>query len=315
VAGEAEFIAALRRIANDPMARGLIDDAAVLGDLVLTHDMIVEGVHFLPEDPPADVAWKLVAVNLSDLAGKGAWPIAVLLGYTLSSDPAWNEGFLQGLADVLARFGVALAGGDTVAVPAGTPRTLGLTAIGRAPAGQVPARAGASPGDMLFVAGTIGDAGAGLAIARGHVHGPAPLLDAYRRPVPLLDVGRALAAHVTAMMDVSDGLLIDASRLAEASGVALEIDLDRVPLSPALIEHLGDDRDSRLRAAVAGDDYALLFTASGTSEVRLLGICEPFRVRLTRIGSVANGTGLTLRDRDGAVPLPGRLGYEHGTDG
>jgi len=141
------------------------------------------------------------------------------------------------------------------------------------------------------------------------------LLDAYRRPVPLLDVGRALAPHVTAMMDVSDGLLIDASRLAEASGISLEIDLDRVPLSPALIEHLGDDRDARLRAAVAGDDYALLFTASGTSEVRLLGICEPFRVRLTRIGSAASGAGLTLCDRDGTVPLPGRLGYEHGTDG
>jgi thiamine-monophosphate kinase len=277
--------------------------------------MIVEGVHFLPEDPPADVAWKLVAVNLSDLAGKGASPVAVLLGYTLAGDPAWDDAFVAGLADVLARFGVVLAGGDTVSLPAGTPRTLGLTAIGRASADQTPSRAGATAGDILFVAGTIGDAGAGLAIARGDVQGPAALLDAYRRPVPLLDVGRALAPHVTAMMDVSDGLLIDASRIAEWSGVAIEIDLDRVPLSPALIEHRGDDRDSRLRAATAGDDYALLFTASGSDEVRLLGICEPFRVRLTRVGSVASGTGLTLRDRDGTVPLPGRLVYEHGTDG
>jgi len=315
MAGEAAFIAALRRIATDPMARGLSDDAAVLDDLVLTHDIIVEGVHFLRDDPPADVAWKLVAVNLSDLAGKGAWPIAVLLGYTLADDPAWDDAFLTGLADVLARFGVALAGGDTVAVPAGTPRTLGLTAIGRAPAGDTPSRAGASAGETVFVAGTIGDAGAGLAIARGHIHGPAALLEAYRRPVPLLDVGRALAPHVTAMMDISDGLLIDASRLGEASGVAIKIDLDQVPLSPALIEHHGDDRDSRLRAATAGDDYALLFTASGTREAELLSICEPFRVRLTRVGSVANGTGLVLRDRDGTVPLPGRLGYEHGTDG
>jgi thiamine-monophosphate kinase len=117
------------------------------------------------------------------------------------------------------------------------------------------------------------------------------------------------------MMDVSDGLLIDASRMAEASGVTIEIELDRLPLSPGLVEHQGDDREGRLRAAVAGDDYALLFTASGTSEVRLLGICEPFRVRLTRVGSVASGSGLTLRDHDGTVPLPGRLGYEHGTDG
>ena len=313
MAGEADFIAALRRIASDPMARGLADDAAVFDGLVLTYDMIVEGVHFLPGDPPADVAWKLVAVNLSDLAGKGAWPIAGLLGYPLAGDRKWDRGFLKGLGDVLARFGVALAGGDTVAIRAGTPRTLGLTAIGRAPSGGAPSRAGASPGNALFVAGTIGDAGAGLAIARG-AKGPAALLDAYRRPVPLLDAGRALAAHVTAMMDVSDGLLIDASRMAAASRVSFDIDLDLVPLSPALVGHLGDDRAVRLQAATAGDDYALLFTASAGAEAQLLGICEPFRVRLTRIGTVANGTGLTLRDRGDMVPLPGRLGYEHGTD-
>jgi thiamine-monophosphate kinase len=167
---------------------------------------------------------------------------------------------------------------------------------------------------MLFVAGTIGDAGAGLAIARGEEDGPASLLEAYRRPVPLLDVGRALAGHVTAMMDVSDGLLIDAARMAAASGLSAAIDLDTVPLSRELIDHAGDDRAVRLRAATAGDDYALLFTAPGQNEPRLLGICEPFRVRLTRIGRVAGGSGLMLRDRDGEVPLPGRLGYEHGKD-
>lgn len=314
MAAEADFIAALRRIATDPMARGLNDDAAVLGDLVLTHDMIVEGVHFLPGDPPGDVAWKLVALNLSDLAAKGAWPLAVLLGYTLTGDAAWDRAFLKGLGEVLDRFGVALAGGDTVAIPAGAPRTFGLTAIGRAPAGGAPARSGARSGDMLFVAGAIGDAGAGLAIARGDSEGPAALLEAYRRPVPLLDLGRALAPHATAMMDISDGLLIDASRMAAASGVSLAIDLDTVPLSSALIEHLGDDREIRLQAATAGDDYALLLTAPGNQEATLLGICEPFRVRLTRIGRVASGSGLTLRDRDGDVPLPGRLGYEHGKD-
>jgi thiamine-monophosphate kinase len=312
--GEAEFIAALRRIATDPIARGLDDDAAVLGDLVLTHDMIVEGVHFLPTDRPSDVAWKLVAVNLSDLAGKGAWPLAVLLGYTLSGDPSWDRSFLRGLAEVLDRFGVVLAGGDTVAIPAGAPRTFGLTAIGRAPPGIVPDRRGARSGDMLYVVGTIGDAGAGLAIARGETDGPLTLLDAYRRPVPLLDVGRVLAPHVTAMMDVSDGLLIDAARMAAASDVSLAIDLDMVPLSRELIGLLGDNRDVRLHAATAGDDYALLLTAPGNDEPTLLGICEPFRVRLTRIGRATSGAGLTLRDRDGVVPLPGRLGYEHGGD-
>ena len=277
--------------------------------IVLTHDMIVEGVHYLPDDPPADVAWKLVAVNLSDLAGKGAWPIAVLLGYTLAGDPAWDEAFLAGLSDVLARFGVALAGGDTVAVPAGTPRTLGLTAIGRAPAGHTPARAGASPGDMVFVAGTIGDAGAGLAIARGHVHGPTALLDAYRRPVPLLDVGRALAPHVTAMMDVSDGLLIDTGRMAEASGCRATIELDTVPLSEAYLAWRGE---ARLEAATAGDDYELLFAAPPDHAPAILSLSEEIGLPFTRIGAFAAGRGLALTEDGAPTPLPERLGFEHG---
>ena len=115
VTTESDFIAALRTLAPDPAARGLLDDAAVLeiggAKLVLTHDMIVEGVHFLPDDPPGDIAWKLVAVNLSDLAAKGAKPLGVLLGYTLAGDDAWNEAFVAGLRQTLSAFGVALLGG------------------------------------------------------------------------------------------------------------------------------------------------------------------------------------------------------------
>ena len=165
---EAAFIARLRAFATDPAARELNDDAAVLVPpaghaLVLTKDMLVEGVHYLPDDPPADVAWKLVAVNLSDLAANGAEPLGVLLGYQLGENQ-WDAGFAAGFAAALTHFGVALLGGDTVA--ARGPRTLSLTALGAAPEGGAPSRAGARAGDLLWVSGTIGDAGIGLDRAR-----------------------------------------------------------------------------------------------------------------------------------------------------
>lgn len=300
---ELDFIARLRGFADDPSARGLNDDAAVLGDLVLTHDMIVEGVHFLPSDPPADVAWKLVAVNLSDLAAKGAVPVAALAGAGLSRDADWNDAFAAGLGFACAQFGLALIGGDTIVMPKNAPKTLGLTAIGRS-TGTIPSRSGAHPGDALYVAGTIGDAGLGLKIAMGGAgDGPNALLDAYRRPVPLLESGRMLAPIVSAMMDVSDGLLIDAARLGEASGIGVSIDLDAIPLSAAATEMAGGDRSARLRAATSGDDYALLFTAALP--------LPPVPGRITRIGRAVRGAGLHIHDRSGAVPLPERLGWLH----
>ena len=298
---EAAFIDRLRGIATHSAARGLADDAAVLGDLVLTHDMIVEGVHYLPGDPPGDVAWKLVAVNLSDLAAKGAAPEGVLLGYPLGDD-AWDIAFADGLARVLARFGVALLGGDTVAGPAGAPRMIGMTALGRSP--RAPDRRGARAGDGLWLMGAIGEAGAGLAIARG-APGPDALLATYRRPVPLLAAGRALARFATAMADVSDGLLIDAARIAAASGLAVAIDLDAVPRAALLTAFAGDDRAARLSAVTAGDDYALLVAADPADAARAAA------AGAVRIGAFASGAGLTLRDAAGPVPLPARLGYEH----
>lgn len=275
---EADFLALLRPLATDPAARGFQDDAAVLGDLVLTHDMLVEGVHFLPDDPPGDVAWKLLAVNLSDLAAKGAVPVGVLLGYPLS-DADWDRAFVRGLGDALTAFDVPLLGGDTVKGP----RVLSLTAIGRS--AIAPSRSGARPGNALWVTGVIGRAGLGL-------YGDPDHLAAYRRPMPRLAEGHALGPHVHAMMDVSDGLLIDAQRMADSSGLALTIDLDAVPVA-------GD----RMAAITAGDDYELLFAAPA-------GFVPP--VPATRIGTFANGQGLTLHDAKGPVPLPERLGYQHG---
>ncbi|WP_419826787.1 thiamine-phosphate kinase [Sphingomonas sp.] len=300
---EADFIARLRALATHPAARGLMDDAAVLGDLVLTHDMIVEGVHYLATDPPADVAWKLVAVNLSDLAAKGAEPVGVLLGYPLR-DASWDAAFADGLTVALARFAVPLLGGDTVSAPVGASRMLGMTAIGRS--ADAPDRRGARAGDGLWLVGAIGDAAAGLAIARGERDGPDALLAAYRRPVPLLEEGRALAPHASAMADVSDGLLIDATRIAAASRLSVTIDLDAVPRSPALDAFAGDDRAARLAAATGGDDYALILAAPPHAAAAVVA------TGAIRIGGFVAGAGLTLFDRDGAVPLPDRLGWEHG---
>ncbi len=300
---ERDFIARLRTLPLHSGARGLADDAAVLGGYVLTADTLVEGVHFLPGDPPADVAWKLVATNLSDLAAKGARAEGVLLSYPLSAD-AWDSAFLDGLHAVLSAFACPLLGGDTVTLPAGAPRVLALTAVGADAA--APARDRARAGDALWVTGTIGDAGAGLAVARGGAArsaAEAALLAAYRRPQPRLAEGRALAPVVRAMMDVSDGLLIDAARMAAASGLAAAIDLDAVPLSPAYAAIHGEDEAARLAAATAGDDYQLLFAF-------IPGRTPP--VAATQIGAFAPGAGLALRHRGVAVPLPAALGFEHG---
>jgi thiamine-monophosphate kinase len=289
MAAETRFIDALRGLATHPGARGLIDDAAVLDiggtRLVLTHDMLVESVHFLASDPPESVAWKLLAVNLSDLAAKGAKPLGALMAYALTGDPDWDDRFVQGLGTALSHFGVALLGGDTVSA---SQRSLGLTLVGEA-TGNVPARSGAASGDALFVTGTIGDAGPGLQMARGELPEDPALLRAFQYPVPQLSAGYALCGSVTAMMDVSDGLLIDAARLANASGCAVMLDLDAVPLSEAFHRAKGADRAARLFAATAGDDYQLLFTSSLP--------LPPVDCSVTRIGQcpLARATWLASR--------------------
>ena len=210
--------------------------------LILSHDMLVEGVHFLPGQDPADVAWKLVATNMSDLAAKGAEPVGVLLGYMLGHDDAR---FLVGLEEALRAYNVPLLGGDTVG--SNGPQALGLTAIGRASHRPVPSRSGAQAGDTLWITGPVGAAMIGLEALQA---GSGDSL-AYRRPTAMLSEGRALAPHVTAMMDVSDGLLLDALRMGEASRVTLAIESKSVPIAPEA---------RRAEALRWGDDYQLLFT-------------------------------------------------------
>jgi thiamine-monophosphate kinase len=306
---ESEVIERLRRIATAPEARGLLDDVAVLGGFVVTHDTIAEGVHFLPHDPPASVGWKLVTVNLSDLAAKGAAPAGALLSLTLTGDSDWEEAFVSGIEAACESYGLPLLGGDTIALPPGSARVLGLTAIGRA-GERVPDRAGGTAGDALWLVGTLGDAAAGLALLRDDRNAVGPLVDIYRRPIPQLGAGEALAPHAHAMMDVSDGLLLDARRMAEASGCAISIDLDALPLSSAFVAERGQGSASRLFAATGGDDYALL--AALPPDLDPVTLSLPTRTRISRIGSLTAGeVSLSLTSGGEPVELPESLGFEH----
>ena len=285
---ESAFIASLQALAKHPAARGLTDDCAVLeigGEaLVITHDAMAAGIHFLPDQDPADVAWKLVASNLSDLAAKGAEPLGVLLGYQLGENDAR---FVAGLLEVLDHYRVPLLGGDTIGSTGA--QVLGLTALGRATHRPVPSRSGAQVGDGLWLTGPLGAAMLGFEALQA---GTGDSL-AYRRPQALLDSGRALAPLVTAMMDVSDGLLLDASRLARASHVTLAITGAAVPIATP--------EARRAEAMRWGDDYQLLFTLAA-------GTAPPCPAQ--RIGDVLEQTPEPLL-LDGAPPL-GQLGFEHG---
>jgi thiamine-monophosphate kinase len=284
---EAAFIAALKGLATTPGARGLDDDAAVMevgGEtLVLTHDAMAEGTHFSADADLADVAWKLVATNLSDLAAKGAEPDGVLLGYTLGPG---DERFLLGLGEALTAFDVSLLGGDTIGAKSG--RTFGLTAIGWATHTPVPSRSGAKVGDAVWLCGKLGAAMLGFEQPSG-LYG-----EAFLRPRPLLQEGQALASRVTAMMDVSDGLLLDATRMATASGVTLDLRSTHMEVA---------DRSRLLDCLSWGDDYALLFT------------CDPkigVPVTAAPIGTVVAASAHPIM-LDGAPPPPAqRLGYLHG---
>jgi thiamine-monophosphate kinase len=309
---EREVIARLRRIATSPEARGLLDDVAVLGRLIVTHDTIAEGVHFLSSDPAASVGWKLVAVNLSDLAAKGATPAGALLSLTITSSGKWELDFLSGIEAACESYGLPLIGGDTIGLPDGAPRVLGLTAFGHA-GERVPDRAGGQPGDSLWLVGTLGDSAAGLAQLQRNRNALGPLIEVYRRPVPLLSAGQALAPRANAMMDVSDGLLLDAHRLAEASRSRVRIHLDSLPLSAAFIEERGRDREARLFAATGGDDYALLAALPPSVDPSTLSL--PKGTTIERIGTLEAGPPAVRLFYEGRpVSLPERLGFEHSHD-
>jgi len=304
-------------LATSRGALSLTDDACVIEenshcDLVVTSDALIEGVHFLNRDPPNLIARKALRVNLSDLAAKGAQPLGYLLAICLPRHCGedWLEAFAAGLAEDQDRFGVSLLGGDTTATRG--PLTLAITALGRVPKGRMIARGGARPGDGVFVSGTIGDAGAGLAICKGELlagEGADFLVGRYRLPTPRLELGRALLGTAAAALDVSDGLIGDLAHIAEVSKVRITVDAERIPLSDALAGAWGRETEAVVRAATAGDDYEIAFTAA--TQEGALAAGRRAGVPITRIGRVETGEGVVLLDGAGREIPVIQPGYSH----
>jgi thiamine-monophosphate kinase len=297
----------LRPLAKDaPEALGLLDDAALLTppagqSLVVTTDTIVEGVHFLFDDPPDLIARKLLRVNLSDLAAKRARPWGYFLNTTWPAEmePTYVQAFVKGLAQDQAEFGLKLFGGDTTSTKG--PVILSATLIGLVEQGAMLRRNGARAGDLLQVSGTIGDGALGLEALQSDDPRLADLIERYRLPQPRFDLAHALgAAHACA--DVSDGLIADAGHLAEASGLAVTIALDRIPLSGTASEWAGEGVQGLIDLTTAGDDYELVCAAP-----------EPLP-GFSVIGSFQVGQGIRVTYEDKPVELA-RTGYRHGKDG
>lgn len=324
VAGEFETIHRLfAPLAHPEWGRGLKDDVAVVPsrpgfDLVVTKDAIVEGVHFLPEDPLDTVARKLLRVNLSDLAAKGAEPFGYVLACHWSERCGWPERelFVQGLAVDQKAFGVALLGGDTVVTPG--PASFSLTLMGWAPKGRTVPRAGARPGDLVFVTGNIGDGWLGLQAVQGKLSLDAErigaLADHYRTPMPRLDFSGPVRDFATASIDVSDGLIADLGHLAEAGRVRIEVDLEVCPRSAAAqawFEGRVDELAAIEKLVTGGDDYEIAFTARPGDEEVLRREADRRHLRLTRIGRVSAGQGVVARFGGQPVQIE-RPGFTHG---
>lgn len=305
--------------AQDAGALNLSDDCAVLDvprgyQLVVTTDALVAGVHFLGTQSPQDIAFKVVGVNLSDLAAMGAKPRAVFLAaqFPQGTDDEWLAGFAEGLGLALAPSGAVLMGGDTVTTPG--PLALTLTALGFAPKNSILTRAGANLGDDVYVSGTIGDGALGLLCETGVLKSDAQLSQRYARPQPRFVLGQALAERglASACIDVSDGLAADVGHMCAASGVSVELSAPEVPLS-ASARHFVDQNAALMSTVLTGgDDYELVFTAAPKHAAAIASLSTELDLGLTRIGTVcAGGSGVKVLDAEGKALDLGAGGYRH----
>jgi thiamine-monophosphate kinase len=295
---------------------GVGDDAALIDcpadrELVAAIDTVVEGVHFPRGSPAASIGHRALAVNLSDMAAMGAEPAWALLALTLPrAEERWLAEFGRGFGALAREFGVALVGGDTTSGPlCATVQILGTVERGTALT-----RSGGSPGDVLFVSGTPGDAAAGLAIERSPTAASDPaaaqeLRERFRFPSPRVALGRRLRGYASACIDVSDGLLADAGKLAHASGCGAVLDYDQLPLSPALASTFGDARAREL-ALTGGDDYELLFSVPAERLAALLQDVPPAKWRYARIGALRVEAGAVVV-RAGSVMEFSHRGFDH----
>ena len=287
-----------RPLAADAGAFALTDDAAIYRprvgqDLVLTTDLVAAGIHFFADDPPDLIAKKALRVNLSDLAAKGAEPVGYLLALALPGDwtEPWIRRFAAGLAADQKRFGISLLGGDTSRANGGL--TIAVTAIGRVPQGTMPRRAGAKPGDAVFVSGTIGDGALGLRVRSGAL-APNPraakfLRDRYLVPEPRLALAPVVRRYATSAMDVSDGLVGDLAHICEVSGVTARVDAAGVPLSSAARSVLTADPSLLSVVLNGGDDYEILATVPPKSAAAYVSAASAVGAPVTRIGEILAG--------------------------
>lgn len=306
--GEFDLIARFFAPLAGPGALGLKDDAALATpspgcELVLTTDTVIAGVHFNADDPADLVAKKALRVNLSDLAAKGAVPLGFLHALTLNQGvtDAWLERYAQGLGQDAAEFAAPLLGGDTTSSPG--PVTITITALGEVPSGQALLRSGAKAGDILYVTGTIGDAALGLASIKGDLLLPraerTALIERYHLPQPRMAAGQALRGIAHAALDVSDGLVADAGHMAAASGVAIHIERDAVPLSAAARKAVTADPRLWEKILAGGDDYEILFAAP-----------PEIPGAFAAIGRVTAGAGVSVTAAGQPFPLTS-TGYRH----
>ncbi|MEO6839571.1 MAG: thiamine-phosphate kinase [Bradyrhizobium sp.] len=321
--GEDSLIARyFRPLATDPGAFDLGDDAAILkalgDDIVVTTDAIVEGVHFLSDDPPDTIARKALGVNLSDLAAKGAAPAGCVLTLALrAADEAWLGAFAQALGEDMTKFGCPLLGGDTVSTPG--PLMISVTAFWRVPPGKMVRRHGAKPGDLVVVTGTIGDAALGLDVLKqgtatrgADAAAKEMLIGRYRVPQPRIALASAVREHAHAAIDVSDGLAGDLAKLCSASGVSAVIDAARIPLSAAAAALVAGGTVGIEAIVAGGDDYEVLCAIPQNRLEAFAQAADIAGIAVTAIGTITAGKPvpkfLDAAGRDIVLP---RLSYSH----
>jgi thiamine-monophosphate kinase len=314
-----------------PLARGvagafgLNDDAALIEtepgvDLVVTNDAVRSGVHFFADDDARDIAWKALAVNVSDLVAKGAEPVGYVMALAFPEAPlaAWMERLVLGLKQAQDAFGLQLMGGDTDRAPG--PLSISVTAFGAVPREGFVPRSGARPGDHVLVSGTLGDSALGLKLRAGNSGDEFALSEAHRagligrylRPEPRLALIPVLRSYATAALDISDGLVKDLGRLAAGAGAGIEVRYADLPLSEAARAACHQSRDTVERAVLAGgDDYEVLFAVTEGDLPDVLAEAEAAGVPVTEIGVLTPGDGVRVVGENGQDVTPDISGFDH----
>lgn len=329
IASEAELIATYLAplAAGMPGALGLKDDAAFLRpppgtDIVVTTDPIIAGIHFFPDQRADDIAWKALAVNVSDLAAKGAAPLAYTMALAFPGRPqhAFMAEFARGLAEAQAQFGCGLIGGDTDQTTG--PLSISITVFGVVPSGRMVQRTTAATGDHVFVTGTLGDAALGLALHDPSAAVPETLTSGdrgfltarYLRPSPRLELAPLLREHASAALDISDGFAKDLGRLAGGAGAMADVAFASLPLSPSAQIMIAAEPARRADVIAGGDDYEILLAVPPGRVAAFRHDLARMPFNVTEVGVLQPGSGVVIRD-DNGTPLPlGRTGWDHFLD-